>query len=204
MKVLGPDQDSQPGHLGNGLGDARESDIEGLWDLTAGLPQDWGSRLGSWRAQTKPCVHQAQARTVLWWKRLLVITPGHGASAGLPGRARPCGPSAPWLCALGLGNLCEAPPPLTSSGKGVISASQNPFHEGLETEPGTPQPQSDGAPAGALTSQCPGSGGASPGWGPPRAIYGPLGAGSNREESWDPAPIRSLVHGPALVASPAL
>ena len=62
VKVLGPDQDSQPGHLGNGLGDARESDIEGLWDLTAGLPQDWGSRLGSWRAQTKPCVHQDQGQ----------------------------------------------------------------------------------------------------------------------------------------------
>ena len=44
MKVLGPDQDSQPGDLGNGLGDPRESDIEGLRDLTAGLPQDWGNR----------------------------------------------------------------------------------------------------------------------------------------------------------------
>ena len=52
------------------------------------------------------------------WKRLLVITPGHGASAGLPGRARPCGASAPWFYAFGLGNLCEAPhlPPRLENG----------------------------------------------------------------------------------------
>ena len=40
MKVLGPDQDSQPGDLGNGLGDPRESDIEGQRDLITELPQE--------------------------------------------------------------------------------------------------------------------------------------------------------------------
>ena len=37
-------QASQPGDSTNGLGILRESDLEGLWDLMIGLPQDWGKQ----------------------------------------------------------------------------------------------------------------------------------------------------------------
>jgi len=45
--------------LKDSLGIPRESDLEGQQDLITRLPQDWGKqRLQSWRAQTKPCMHQ--------------------------------------------------------------------------------------------------------------------------------------------------
>ena len=37
----------------------RESGLEGQWDLITRLPQDWGKRrLQSWRAKTKPFIHE--------------------------------------------------------------------------------------------------------------------------------------------------
>ena len=54
-----PHQASQSGHLTKGLGIPRESDLEGQRDLIVRLLQGWGKqRLQSWRAQTKPGVHQ--------------------------------------------------------------------------------------------------------------------------------------------------
>ena len=43
--------------MGGGI--PRESDVEGYWDLIAGLRQNWGKqRLHSWRAHTKWCAHR--------------------------------------------------------------------------------------------------------------------------------------------------
>ena len=59
VKVLSPRQASQPGDLTKELGMPREPDLEDHQDLITGLTQDWGKdRLQSWRAQTKPRVHQ--------------------------------------------------------------------------------------------------------------------------------------------------
>ena len=59
MKVLNPVSSFQPGDPTKGLGIPGESGLKGQWDLIMGLPEDWGKqRLQSWRAQTKPCVHQ--------------------------------------------------------------------------------------------------------------------------------------------------
>ena len=52
----GSQQISQPGDPAKSLRTPRELDIEGQWNLTTELPQDWGNR--HWRAQTKPCAHQ--------------------------------------------------------------------------------------------------------------------------------------------------
>ena len=45
MKVLGPQEISQPGDLAEGLRTPREYTFEGQWDLITGLPQDWVNRL---------------------------------------------------------------------------------------------------------------------------------------------------------------
>ena len=50
-------QVSQPGDVTKGLGIHRESDLEVQQDLITRLPQDFG-KFQSWRAQTKPYVHQ--------------------------------------------------------------------------------------------------------------------------------------------------
>ena len=58
LQVLRPTSGSQPGGLATGGGIPRESDFEGQWDLIAGLRQDGGNRVHSWRAHTKQCVHR--------------------------------------------------------------------------------------------------------------------------------------------------
>ena len=59
MKVLSPTSGFPAWGSDKGTRNPRESDLEVQWDLTAGLPQDWGKeRLQSWRPQTKCCMHQ--------------------------------------------------------------------------------------------------------------------------------------------------
>ena len=56
VKVLGPQQISQPGYPAKKLRTPWEFDFEGQWDLITELPQNWGNRK-SWRTQIKPCEH---------------------------------------------------------------------------------------------------------------------------------------------------
>ena len=53
MKVLPPQQTSQPGGLAKELEIPREIDFEGQQDFIIGCLQNWGNR-DSWRAQTRP------------------------------------------------------------------------------------------------------------------------------------------------------
>ena len=58
-----PRQVSQPGDLMKGLGNTKESDLEGQWDLIIGLPLYCGKQgLQSCRAQTKSYTPQYQRK----------------------------------------------------------------------------------------------------------------------------------------------
>ena len=59
-KVLGPKQISQPGDLAKGLRTPREFDFGGQWNLITNFQRT--GETDSWRAQTKPCVHQDKGK----------------------------------------------------------------------------------------------------------------------------------------------
>ena len=63
MKALNPTSGFPPGDPTKGLGIPKESDLEGQWDLTPRLPQDWGKQgLQSCRSQTKQNKTQTQRK----------------------------------------------------------------------------------------------------------------------------------------------
>ena len=66
-----PPEASQPGDVAKELGIPRESDFEGLQDLIAGTPQDWGKqKLQSWRAHIKSGVHGGLGKGAIAPRRL--------------------------------------------------------------------------------------------------------------------------------------
>ena len=87
-------QASQPGSWTKGLEIPRESDLQGQ-NLITRFPQDWGNRLQSWRAQTKPCVHQdsddrrSLLKNLIWFRKLnqnyLLVLEGLLGSVGQQG-----------------------------------------------------------------------------------------------------------------------
>ena len=86
-----PREASQPGGPIKALGIPREPDLDGPRDLTTGLPQDWGNRLQSWRAQR--ILHTPRPRGEEQWSHwrlnqtYLLVLEGllrRRGSAGLP------------------------------------------------------------------------------------------------------------------------
>ena len=59
MKVLNPTSGFLTRGIDKGTGNLQGICLEGQWDMTVKIPQDWGKpRLQSWRTQTKSCAHQ--------------------------------------------------------------------------------------------------------------------------------------------------